>query len=91
MAALDETIQRLQEKLKQAKARKQKMEARKRANETKKLRAQDTRRKILAGAVMLTRAANDEQVNALLRSALDEALTRPDDRALFGMEIKAHD
>lgn len=91
MAALDETIERLQVKLKQAKARKQKMENRKRANETKKLRAQDTRRKILAGAVILTRAAQDESVNALLRSALDEALTRPDDRALFGMETINHE
>ena len=87
MAALDETIERLQEKLKQAKARRQKMDARKRAVESKKARATDTRRKILAGAVMLTRAAQDERVKSTLWSLLDEALTRPDDRALFGLTI----
>jgi hypothetical protein len=88
MAALDATISRLEDQLKKAKARRQKMDSRKRAVEAKKARSQDTRRKILAGAVMLTRAAQDDDVNVLLRSALDEALTRPDDRALFNFLTK---
>ena len=53
MATIDEKIKALETKLKQEKAKKQKMEAMKRAAETKAQRAQDTRKKILLGAFLM--------------------------------------
>ncbi len=84
--ALDDTIAALEEKLKQAKATKQKLEARKRAAETKKKRSEDTRRKILLGAAILAKVENGEWNRERMLALLDNALTRPDDRALFGLD-----
>lgn len=51
--SIDETIAALQEKLKQAKALKQKQEARQRVINAKLKRTSDTRRKVLLGAFLL--------------------------------------
>ena len=53
MTALEDRIKTLEERLKQAKVQKQQRDARTRAAETKKKRAADTRRKVLAGALIL--------------------------------------
>lgn len=81
MANLDERISALENKLKQAKAMKQKQEARDRMKD----RALDTRRKILVGAAVLARVQRGEMSETDLRSMLDVALTRADDRALFSL------
>lgn len=55
------------------------------AKATKKHRNQETRRNILAGACIRNKAAKDEAVAQLLNRELRAYLTRPDDRALFGL------
>jgi hypothetical protein len=46
-------------------------------------RRQDTRRKILAGALVLTE--EDPTIRAWLKRTVDKALKRGDERALFGL------
>ena len=46
-------------------------------------RKQDTRRKVLAGAVVLEHAEHDAAFKAELHQLLARFLVRPDDRALF--------
>ena len=48
-------------------------------------RKDDTRRKILAGAVALDLAENNPQFRALLYQAFDRSLESERDRALFGL------
>lgn len=85
MAGIEDTIAALETKLKQAKARKQKIEAQKRAAERKVERSQDTRRKILVGAAILAKVERDEWPKDKLLAMLDATLTRTDDRALFDL------
>ncbi len=85
MATLDERIAALEAKLRQEKAKKQQIEARRRTMESKKKRSEDTRRKILVGALILDRVERGEWPQEKLRAMLDAALTRDDDRALFGL------
>lgn len=85
MATIDERIASLEVKLKQERAKKQKIEARLRAVEQKRKRAEDTRRKILAGTLVLEMMEQDEQARQRFLNRLDKYLTRDDDRALFGL------
>lgn len=78
-------VKDLEEKLKQAKALKQKAEARIKATESKKKRANETRRKILVGAMMLDHMQKNEATKTSVISKLDAFLTRADDRALFDL------
>jgi len=93
---IDEKIKSLAEKLKAQKALKQKVEAAERAAASKKLRAEDTRKKILLGAYcieqMLERGEPLEILN-LNGIILSDWVRRDDDRALFGLAPlpKAHD
>ena len=82
---LDERISGLEEKLKQLKTRQARLEARKRALASRQARKDDTRRKILAGAIVLTRVEQGKLPEVEFRSWLDAALTRADDRALYGL------
>lgn len=86
MAALDERIKAQEEKLKQLKALKQKQEAQKRAAEAKRTRAEDTRRKVLVGAMMLDHMEKNEATKTSVMGKLDAFLIRDDDRALFGLK-----
>jgi len=88
---LDERIAGLEEKLKQLKTRQARAEARQRALLSRRARKDDTRRKILAGAIVLTKADQGELDPKLLRSWLDQGLTRADDRALFELPIRTAD
>lgn len=85
MAGIDDTITALEQKLKQAKARKQKIEALKRAAESKEKRAADTRRKVLVGAVILGKVESGAWPKDKLLAMLDAALQKDNDRALFGL------
>ena len=53
--------------------------------ESKKRRSEDTRRKILVGALILARVERGEWPQEKLLAMLDAALTRDDDRALFDL------
>jgi len=79
-------IAQLEEKLRQLKERQQAVEARQRTLESRRKRKDDTRRKILVGAIVLAKVEQGEFPEARLRSWLDAALTRDDDRRLFAFE-----
>ena len=78
-------VRDLEEKLKQAKALKQKMEARAKAAENKQKRAADTRRKILVGAAILAKVERGEWPKDKMLEMMGQQLTRDDDRALFDL------
>ena len=78
-------IAQLEERLRQLKAREQAVEARRRTLESRRQRKDDTRRKILVGAVVLARVERGEIAETELRRWLDQALVRQDDRGLFGL------
>ena len=84
---LDERIQTLETKLSQLKVRQQRAEARARALLSRRARKDDTRRKILVGAIVLAKVEQGAFDQTQLRRWLDEALTRADDRALFGLNV----
>ena len=85
MAKLEAQISTLEERLKQLKIRAQRVESRKKAIESKRERKADTRRKILVGAVVLAKVEQKVMPEEQLRDWLDQALTRTDDRSLFGL------
>ena len=59
-----------------------------RSVESTKERKRDTRRKILAGACVLDRAAKDQVLERHLKEILDAFLTKPKDRELFDLPRK---
>ena len=81
----DERIQKLQKQLEQAKAAKRKADARKKAQESKKARAEDTRRKVLVGATVLALMDSNQWTGPNITEMLAKHLTRNSDRALFGL------
>ena len=82
---LDERIETLKERLEQLKTRQARIEARKRALASRRARKDDTRRKILAGAILLAKVESGDFDSRTFRRWLDKALTRKDDRELFGL------
>jgi large subunit ribosomal protein L7/L12 len=85
VAKLDEQISTLQERLTRLKVRQQHIDARKRAIAVQRERKTETRRKVLLGALILQKAKEGQMDAQLLRSWLDQALTRADERALFDL------
>jgi hypothetical protein len=85
MATIEEQIERAKQRVKQLEARKKQIEARKLHLLVKGRRSNDTRRKILVGAVILAKVESGEWPKERLRELMDQALTRADDRALFGL------
>jgi hypothetical protein len=83
--ALDIKIEETRRKLEQLKAREVRIENRQRFVESKLARREDTRRKILIGAVILAKIEQGKFDEKKLRAMLNEALTRKDDRALFDL------
>jgi hypothetical protein len=83
MAKISDRVAVLEERLKQLKAKQQKIDARRRALEARLSRKEDLRRKILAGAIVLAKVEQGALDSALFQRWMDEALTREDDRALF--------
>lgn len=91
IAKAEEAVKAAHEKLKQARALKQKQEARKRATLAKVERAADTRRKVLVGAFILEQLERASISPGLLTyesGRFSEWLTRPHDRALFGLALQ---
>lgn len=78
-------VKDLEEKLKQAKALKHKVEARAKAAENKQKRAADTRRKILVGAAILAKVERGEWPKDKMLEMMSQQLTRTDDRLLFDL------
>lgn len=88
MADLETTIQQLEEKLRQAKAKQAQINARKRAAESKKKRQEDTRRKVLIGALVMAEIERGSHLKPTIDGLLDAGLTKDADRALFGLPPK---
>jgi hypothetical protein len=86
MAKINQQIETLQEKLKQLKARQVALENRQKAKNLKRERKEDTRRKILVGAVVLAKIAEGVLEEKTLKGWLNQTLTREDERALFGLD-----
>ena len=85
MAKITERIETLEERLKQLKAKQQQIEARRRTLASRRTRREDTRRKILVGAIVLAKVDQGVLEESVLRAWLKTALKRPDDRALFNL------
>jgi hypothetical protein len=83
---LTDRIETLEQRLRQLKARHQQSEARRRTFESRRERREDTRRKILLGAIVLAKVEQGVLEESVLRRWLDGALTREDDRALFKLD-----
>jgi hypothetical protein len=82
--SLDEKLRQAKERVERLEAQKQKREARMRAKKNKEERAKDTRRKVLLGAIVLGKLTRGEWTQVQL-AELTKELTRDDDRALFGL------
>ena len=80
-----EKIGALEQRLKQLKVQRQRTEVRKRTQEARRTRREDTRRKILVGAIVLAKINQGVMDGEQLRGWLKAALTREDDRALFDL------
>jgi hypothetical protein len=83
---ITERIESLEERVKQLKAKQQRIEARRWSLESRRTRRDDTRRKILVGAIVLAKVEQGVIQESVLRGWLEGALTRADDRALFGLK-----
>jgi hypothetical protein len=86
MPKLDQQISTLEERLKLLKLRHQRTDARRKAIEASREKKADTRRKILIGTVVMAKVEEKVIDENLLRTWLNDALTRANDRQLFGLE-----
>ena len=81
----DTRLAATERRLAQLKARQERAEARLRYLESARARKDDTRRKILAGSVLLAKVESGDFDNRTFKRWLDKSLTRADDRELFGL------
>lgn len=88
MTPIEERIKAQEDKLKQLKALRQRQESALRAAQAKKDRSAQTRRKVLAGALVLGMMEESEETKKRFLGRLDMFLTRADDRALFDLPPK---
>jgi hypothetical protein len=83
-----ERIASLEEKLKQLKTLQQRREAKARSVALHRSRRDELRRKILVGAVVLAKLEDGSLEEAVLKRWLDPAITRAEDRKLFGLAAR---
>jgi len=74
------SVERTRIDYRNAEAKQQRIEARRGS-----LKSRRSRRKILVGAIVLAKVEQGVLEESVLRDWLKGALTRPDDRALFGL------
>ena len=74
------------EQLEQQQANIKKKIQQEKSKQRKQSRKNDTRRKVLLGAYVQTKMEESEHYKAELLAGLATYLTRPNDRALFGLE-----
>lgn len=90
MATIQDKIAQLEaehkKRIDQLKAKDELIQARKVQALIKGKRADETRRKILAGALVLEMMEENDETKNRFIARLDKFLTRPDDRALFGLK-----
>ena len=88
IAAAEKRAEEAKKRAKQLKNELELIEARKLRAMTRGERADDTRRKILGGALLLEMMKEDETTKAKIMKRLDGFLTRDADRALFGLDAR---
>jgi len=81
-------IEALSERLKQLQVQQSRADSRLRTMEARKARKEDTRRKMLAGSLVLDCLGDGRLSKNDFYAWLDQALDRPEDRALFGLGIQ---
>jgi hypothetical protein len=81
-----ERIAALEAKLKQLKVQQQRKEAKARAVEGRRTRREEMRRKFLVGAIVLAKVEAGEIEESTLKQWLRPALSKTEDRALFGLD-----
>jgi len=90
--AIEQKIEALEAKLKQAKAHKRALEARQKATVTKAERALDTRKKILLGAMLANEMERSQEAKNNILGRLNGFLKSDKDREIFGLpKINQHD
>ncbi|MDM0037323.1 mobilization protein [Variovorax sp. J22P271] len=82
---LEERLEQAEKKLAELKALKARADARKKAEDGKEKRRLDNKKKILLGAYLLDRMERDAKSSQKVLEGLDGFLTRPADRAVFGL------
>jgi hypothetical protein len=79
-------IEKLEEQLRQLKVQLARAEARRRLQASRQVRRDDTRRKLLIGAIVLAKIEQGVLAASDLQGWLNAALTRRDDRRLFDLD-----
>jgi septal ring factor EnvC (AmiA/AmiB activator) len=82
---VSDRIDSLEERLKKLKEQRQKSAARRRTVQSRRSRREETRRKILVGAIVLAKVEQGLLERETLTAWLSQALIRADDRALFDL------
>ncbi len=82
-SAIEDRIKAAEERLRKLKARNARAKARARAAQSRTARREDTRRKVLVGAIVLEKVDRDVIDRTTFNSWLEDSLAHPDDRALF--------
>lgn len=85
---IERQIKDQQDNLRALKAKKKSLEMAKIQAEIDKKRRDETRRKILVGALVLNEIQNDEKLKAHVDILLEVNLTKPEDRELFNLEVR---
>jgi hypothetical protein len=85
---ITERIESLEERVRQLKAKQQRIEARRRSLESRRTRREDTRRKILVGAVVLAKVDQGVLAESVLRRWLEGAVTRKLDQLTLAAVIQ---
>lgn len=81
---IQERLEAERKKLEEQKAKVARLQAKTRESERKR----NTRRKVLAGALLLERVQTNPQIKEWFETELEGFLTRESDRKLFGLEPK---
>lgn len=82
---LELQIKEQQANLKALKVKKKSLEMAKIQAEAEKKRRDETRRKILVGALVLNEIQNNENLKAHIEMLLEGGLSKPEDRLLFNL------
>ena len=85
MRKMEERIATLKKQLKTLQGQHVKLEAKRKREEAQRAKKDDTRRKLLAGTVVLEKVARGKIEEAQFCEWLNGALTQREDRALFNL------
>jgi hypothetical protein len=88
LAAIEPKLKQLKVVQQQLKVQQQRKAALARTVEGRRTRREELRRKILVGAVVLAKVEDGSLEEAVLKRWLDPAITRAEDRALFGLSTR---